>query len=76
METQLAGKANKRVRNSILAFAYNDYGDACYYYYRQEGDERFYDRAREAYERAVDLNSAFVIPYFNLQRLSTWKWFE
>jgi hypothetical protein len=74
METQLEGKANRRIRNSILAYAYNDYGDACYYYYRQEGDERFYDRAREAYERAVALNSLFVIPYFNLQRLSTWKW--
>ncbi|MGR9116049.1 MAG: hypothetical protein ACU85E_09805, partial [Gammaproteobacteria bacterium] len=73
MKRQLDGKANNRVRNSILAFAYNDYGDASYYYYLQEGDERFYDSARKAYERSAELNPSFVIPYFNLQRLSTWK---
>lgn len=74
MESQFESKANKRVRNSILAFTYNDYGDVCYSYYLQDGDERFYESARKAYKRAGGLNPAFVIPCFNLQRLSAWKW--
>lgn len=74
MKSRFENKANKRVRKAILAFVYNDYGDACYYYYRQDGDERFFDRAREAYQQATELNPAFAIPFFNLQRLSTWKW--
>lgn len=71
---RLKNKANPRVRNSILAFVYNDFGDACFQYYRRDGDERMFEQAREAYERAVQLNPAFVISFFNLHQIHKWKW--
>lgn len=71
---RLKNKANPRVRNSILAFVYNDFGDACFHYYRRDGDERRFEQARQAYEQAVQLNPAFVIAFFNLHQLHKWKW--
>lgn len=74
IDERLKNKANLRVRNSILAFVYNDFGDACFHYYRRDGDERMFEQAREAYERAVQLNPAFVISFFNLHQIHKWKW--
>jgi hypothetical protein len=56
----------ERVRDSVLAFVTNDYGEACYNYYRRSSDRRYLERARAAYLRSAELDRSYVIPRHNL----------
>jgi hypothetical protein len=55
-----------RVRDSVLAFVVNDYGEACYNYYKRSRDERYLERARESYRRSAELDGSYAIPRHNL----------
>ncbi len=74
MERYLKTKANRRIRNSILAFAWNDYGAACYWYFLRDGDERYFNKAQKAYHRAQELKPSYAISYYKLYSLHFWKW--
>jgi hypothetical protein len=56
----------ERVRDSVLAFVTNDYGEACYNYYKRSYDRRYLEWAREAYLRSAELDRSYAIPRHNL----------
>jgi hypothetical protein len=58
-----------RILDNVMAFVLNDYGEACYQYYSYTGDERWVQEARNSFYRAAELNSSYVIPYYNLHSL-------
>jgi len=59
-----------RVRDSVLAFVVNDYGEACYNYFKRSNDERYLEAARGAYGRSAELDPSYAIPRHNLYLLN------
>ncbi len=56
----------RRVRDSVFAFVKNDYGEACYNYFKRSYDQRYLDRARQAYTESASLDRSYAIPRYNL----------
>jgi tetratricopeptide (TPR) repeat protein len=63
-------RAPQRVRDSVLAFVVNDYGEACYNYFKRSYDERYLRLARENYHRSAKLDPSYAIPRHNLYLLN------
>jgi hypothetical protein len=61
-----------RIRDSVLAFVYNDHGEACWFYGVRSGDERRLFQAWRLFERAAELNPRFPLPHWNLYGLGVW----
>lgn len=58
-----------RVRESVMAFVLNDYGEACRHYFLRTGHSRWKDIARKQFEEAARLNPRYVMPTYNLYQL-------
>jgi tetratricopeptide (TPR) repeat protein len=56
----------QRVRDAVLAFVVNDYGEACANYFKRSGDGRYLEHARTAYLRSTGLDRSYAIPRYNL----------
>jgi FHIPEP family len=61
-----APEVPRRVRDSVLAFVKNDYGEACYNYFKRSYDQRYLEQAREAYTESAKLDRSYAIPRYNL----------
>ena len=55
----------QRVRNTVMSFVENDYGEACYTYYLRNYDPRRLTEAKRAFQRSKDLNRDAILPYYN-----------
>jgi hypothetical protein len=55
-----------RIRKSVYAFVLTQYGEACDNYYLRSGDGAWLNKAREAFQEALDLNPQYVIPRYRL----------
>ena len=56
----------KRVRDAVHAFVLEDYGNACYEYHSRTGDLESFEKAKAAYQEAIQLKSDFVLPHYRL----------
>jgi hypothetical protein len=65
-DPQHAPDVPPRVRDSVLAFVVNDWGEACYNYFKRSADGRYLIRARRAYKRSAQLDPTYAIPRHNL----------
>ncbi len=54
---------------SVQAFVFNDYGECCHNNWLRRGDDRWLNSAEVAYERAIERNDQYALPYYNLLRL-------
>jgi hypothetical protein len=70
-ENQASGHPeSNRIRDSVNAFVWNDYGEACVNYYNRTGDTRKLSIARRSYRTARQLNPDYSLPHFNLALLA------
>jgi FHIPEP family len=58
------------LRDSVLAFVLNDYGEACFNYYLRSADRSYAVEAYEAYKEARGLDTSNAIPRYNLYWLA------
>ncbi|MGH2781894.1 MAG: hypothetical protein ACRDLA_10915, partial [Thermoleophilaceae bacterium] len=63
------GRTSQRERESVLAFALNDYGEACVNYYLRFGDGKYLRDALAAFQEACDRSPGFLLPHYNIYRL-------
>ena len=61
--------SEERVCKTVLAFVLNDCGQAYMTYYWRMGERRYLQKSRQAFEGAIELDSAFPAPYRNLAKL-------
>lgn len=61
--------ASPRVRNAVLAFVVNDFGEACHNLYLRYGDEKLRDQVRSLYQEASVLSPDYAMPHYNLYLL-------
>src|SRR6266511_117267 len=61
--------ATPRVRDAVLAFVLNDFGEASYSKYLRTGDDQLRDHARSLYQEAIDHSPDYAMPHFNLYLL-------
>ena len=54
------------VHDSVMALALNDYGEACFNYYKRSSEWRYALEAYAAYERARGLDPSYAFPLYNL----------
>jgi hypothetical protein len=54
------------LHDSVLAFALNDYGEACFNYYKRSKERPYAKHAYEAYKRAHCLDRSYAFPLYNL----------
>lgn len=65
-----SGPSNEeRVRQTVMSFVANDYGEACYTYYLRNCDRRWRLKAERLFQAAKDKNSDAMLPRYNLYLL-------
>lgn len=65
-ERPAAPHITPKMFDSVAAFVFNDYGEACHTYYIRNGDRNAETTARACYEKAMRRDPKFVMPYYNL----------
>lgn len=73
VEKKDAPEPTERVLRSVHAFVLNEYGEVCYYYYLQSADGARLREATSAYEEARQCNAYYVMPHFNLAKVSGYE---
>ncbi len=64
---------SEKTRNFALAFALNDFGNACLRYFHFHGDEEFLLYAIQSYREAGALHPEMAVTWYNLQNALGWK---
>lgn len=69
----LSSGPERRVRETVMSFVANDYGEACYSYYLRNYDPCRLTKAQELFGAAKDANPDAILPYYNMYLLCMYE---